>query len=79
MKEMKDNTHFQDIRELMMVSLQYFVKYIHNVLTHIISANKLISYYSMRLEQIVSYSLELKTGVPQYVVPKILELQSGVR
>ena len=63
----------------MMVSLQAFLKYSHNVPTHIISTNKLIPYYCIRLEHIVPDSLELKTGVPEHVVPNILELQSRVR
>ena len=63
----------------MMVSFQEFLKYIHNILTHIISANKRLPYYSIRSEHIVPDSLELKTGVPEHVVPNILELQSGVR
>ena len=78
-KEMKDNTHFRNIRDSMMVSLQGFLKYSHNVPTHIISANKILPYYSIRSEHIVPYSLELKTGIPEHVVPNILELQSGVR
>ena len=41
-KEMKDNTHFRNLRDSMMVSLQAFLKYSHNVTTHIISANKLL-------------------------------------
>ena len=63
----------------MMVSLQAFLKYIHTVLTHIISSNKILSCYSIRSENIVSESLEIKTGVPEHFVPNILELQSGVR
>ena len=78
-KEIKDNTNFINLRDSMMVSLQAFLKYIHNVPTHIISANKILPYYSMRSEHIVPDSLELKAGVPEYVVPNILEPQSGVR
>ena len=78
-KEMKDNAHFRNIRDSMMVYLQAFLKYSHNIPTHIISAKKLLPYYSICSEHIVPYSLELKTGVPEHVVPKILELQSGVR
>ena len=77
MKEMKDNTHFRNLRDSMMVSLQAFLKYNHNVPTHIISSNKLLNYYSIRSEHIVLDSQELKTGVPEQVVPNILELQSG--
>ena len=36
-KEMKDNTHFRNIRDSMMVVLQAFLKYSHNVPSHIIS------------------------------------------
>ena len=39
-KEMKDKTHFRNIRDSMMVSLQAILKYNHNVPTHIISAKK---------------------------------------
>ena len=39
-KEMKDNTHFINIRYSMMVSLQAFLKHIHNVPTHNIYAKK---------------------------------------
>ena len=63
----------------MMVSLQAFLKYSHNVPTHNISAKKILPYYSIRSEHIIPDSLELKTGVPEHVVPDILELQSGVR
>ena len=41
-KEMKDNTHFRNLRDSMMVSLQDFLKHSHNVPTHIISANKIL-------------------------------------
>ena len=44
----------------MMVSLQAFMKYSDNFPSHIISAGKLLPYYSIRLEPIVSYILELK-------------------
>ena len=71
-KEMKDNTHFRNLRDSMMVSLQAFLKYNHNFP---ISANKLIPYYSIRMEHIVPESLELKTGVPEHAVPNILEPQ----
>ena len=47
-KEMKDNTHFRNLRDSIMVSLQAFLKYSHNVNTHIISANKILLYYSIR-------------------------------
>ena len=47
-KEMKDNTHFRNIIESMMVSIQAFLKYNHNIPTHIISANKILPYYSIR-------------------------------
>ena len=69
-KEIKDNTHFINIRDSMMVSLQVLLKYSHNVLTHIIYANKLLPYYSIQLEHTVPDSLELKTGIPEHVVPK---------
>ena len=48
----------------MMVSLQAFLKYSHNVPSHIIYAEKLLPYYSIRSERIVTDSLELKTDVP---------------
>ena len=62
-----------------MVSLQAVLKYSHNVPTHNISANKILLYYSIQWEHIVSDSLELKTGIPEHIVTQILELQSGVR
>ena len=78
-KEMKYNTHFRNLRDSMMVSLQAFPKYSHNVATHIISANRILPCYSIQSEHIVPDSLELKTGVPEHVVPNILELRLGVR
>ena len=39
-KEMKDNTHFRNLRDSMMVSLQAFMKYSHKSPTHIVSGNK---------------------------------------
>ena len=59
-KEMKDNTRFKNIRDSMMVSLQMFLKYSHNVTTHIIYSKKILPYYSIRSEHIVPDSLELK-------------------
>ena len=47
-KEMKDNAHFRNLRDSMMVSLQVSLKYNHNVPTHIIYANKILPYYSIR-------------------------------
>ena len=64
-KEMKDNTHFSNLRDSMMVSLQAFLKYNHNVTTHIISSNKILPYYYIRLKHIVPESLELKLGIRQ--------------
>ena len=69
---MKDNTHFRNLRDSMMVSLQAFLKYSHNVPTHNIYAKKFLPYYYIRSEHIFSDSLELKTGVPEHVVPNIL-------
>ena len=66
-KEMKDNTHFRNLRDSVMVSLQAFLKYNHNVPTHIIAANKIFPYYSIRSEKIVPESLELRYGVRQTV------------
>ena len=76
---MKDNTHFRNLRNSIMVSLQAFLTYSHNVPTQIISANKLLLYYSIQSEYIFPDSLELNRGVPEKIVPNILELQSGVR
>ena len=59
----------------MIVSLQVFLEYSHNVPTHIISAKTILPYYSIRLEHIVPNILELKSGFPEHVVPNILELQ----
>ena len=51
----------------MMVSLQAFLKYNHNVPTNMIPANKIIPYYFIKSKNIVSESLELKLGVRQTV------------
>ena len=56
----------------MMLSLQAFLNYSHNVHSHIISAGKLLSHYSIWLEDIVPYSLELKLSVPEHIVPNIM-------
>ena len=47
-KEMKDTTHFRNLRNSMMVFLQAFLKYNHNVPTNNISANIILPYYSIR-------------------------------
>ena len=78
-KEMKDNTHFRNLRDSMMVSLEAFLKYSHNFTAHIISANRILPFYSIPSEHIVPKSLELKTVVLDHVVPNILELQLRVR
>ena len=78
-KEMKDNTYFRNIRDSMMVSLQSFLKYSHNVPSHIIFAGKILPYYFIQSEHIVPDSLELDSSVPEHIDPNILELQSGVR
>ena len=56
-KEMKDNTHFRNIRDSMMVSIQAFLKYNHNVPKYITSANKILPYYSIRSKHRVPESL----------------------
>ena len=66
-KEMKDNTHFRNLRDSMMVSLQAFLNYNLNFPTHIISAKTILPYYSIRSKKIVPESLELKSGVRQTV------------
>ena len=66
-KETKDNTHFRNIRDSMVVSVQAFLKYKHNVPTHIISANKILPYYSISSKNIVPESLELISGVRQTI------------
>ena len=78
-KEMKDNTHFRNIRDSMMVSLQAVLKYSYNVLTHIIYAKTILPDYFILSEHILPDSLELKTGVPKHIVPNILELRLGIR
>ena len=78
-KKTKENTHFRNLRDSILVSLQAFLKYSHNFPTHNISANKILPYYSIQSEHIVPDSLELKTVVPEHVVSNILELQLGVR
>ena len=59
-KEMKDNNHFRNLRDSMMVSLKTFLKYNHNVPTHMISSNKLLPYYFIRSKNKVPEILELK-------------------
>ena len=79
-RDMKYNTHFRNCIDFMMVSLQEFLKYSDKFPSHIISADKLLPYYSIRSEHIVPDSLELKPSVLEHIVPKInLELQSRVR
>ena len=78
-KEVKDNTKFRNLRDSMMVSLQAFMKYSRNIPSRIISADKILPYYSIPSEYIVPDSLELKSSVPEHIVLKILELQSGFR
>ena len=41
-KGMKDNTHFRNLRNSIMVSLKEFLKYNHNFPTHIISAKTIL-------------------------------------
>ena len=76
-KDIKYNTHFINLRESMMVSLQYFLKYSHNVPSHMIFFYKLLPYYFIRSEHTVPDSIELKSRVTEQIVPKILELQLG--
>ena len=54
---MKDNTHFRNLRDSMMVSLQDFLKYSHNIPSHIISSDKILTYYSIQSEHIVPDSI----------------------
>ena len=63
MNEMKYNTHFRNLRDSIIFSLQAFLKYNHNVPTHIIYANKSLPYNCIRSKHIVAESLELKSGV----------------
>ena len=63
-KKIKDNTHFRNLKDYMMVSLQAFLKHSHNIPSLIISADKLLPYYSIRSEHIVPDSLELKLRIP---------------
>ena len=56
-KEINDKTHFINIRDSVMVSLQAFMNYSHNITSHIISADKLLLYYSIRSENIVPDSI----------------------
>ena len=78
-KDMKDNTHFINLRDSTMVSLKVFLKYSHNVPSHIIFAGKILPYYFIQSEHIVPDSLELDSSVPEHIDPNILEIQSGVR
>ena len=78
-KEMKYNTRFRNIRDSMMVYLQAFLKFSHNIPSRIISLDKLLPYFFIRSKRMFPYSIKLKTGAPEDVVLIILELQSGVR
>ena len=78
-KKMEDNTHFINIRDSMIVSLQAFLKYSHNVPSHINCAAKILPYYSIWSGYIVPESLELQLRVPEHIFTHTLELQSGVR
>ena len=78
-REMKDNTHFINLRDSMIVSIQAFLKYSHKVPSHIISSEKLLPYYSIRSVHKVPDSLKLKSSITEHIVPKIMELQSGFR
>ena len=66
-KDIKDNTHFRNLRDSMMVSLQAFLKYHNNVPSHIIFVQKLLPCYPIWSEQIVLESLEVQLGVSQTV------------
>ena len=66
-KEIKDKIQFRNLRVSMMVSLQAFLKYNHKFPTHIISAYKILPYYSIKLKNIATESLELKSGIRQTV------------
>ena len=66
-KEMKGKTHFRNLIDSIMVSLQAFLKYNQNVPTHIIYAKKILPYYSIRSKYIVPESLDLKSGARQTV------------
>ena len=46
-KEMKDGAHFRRLRDCMMASKAAFLKYHHNVPSHIISAERIVPYYSL--------------------------------
>ena len=59
-KEMKYNNPFRNHRDSVIVSLQTFLKYNHNVPTHIISANRILPYYFTRSKNIVPENIELK-------------------
>ena len=71
-KDMEYNTYFRNLRDSIMVSLQAFLKYSHNVPSHIISDEKLLCYYSIRSEHIVPDSLELNFFVPEHIFPNIM-------
>ena len=47
-KEMRDSAHFRRLRDSMMVSKAAFLKYHHNVPSHVIAADRIIPYYSIR-------------------------------
>ena len=47
-KEIQDSAHFRRLRDCMMVSKAAFLKYHHNVPTHITTADRIIPYYSLR-------------------------------
>ena len=50
-KEIKDAAHFRRLRDCMMVSKSAFLKYHQAVPSHIISAERIIPYYSIRSSQ----------------------------
>ena len=58
-KDMEYNTHFRNLRDSIMVSLQAFLKYSHNVPSHIIYSQKLLPYYPILSEHIVTDSTKL--------------------
>ena len=56
--EMKDNTNYWNICDYTMVSLQAFLRYHQHFYSHIISEEKILTYYYTRSQRIFPEELE---------------------
>ena len=59
--------HHHNLRDSIMVSLQAFLRYHHNVPSHIISSDKILPYYYIRWQKNVPEELEHQLGINQTV------------